>query len=273
MPRPRRAPSGTTTVTVRAAGERVGVIGVGGIGRALVDGLCHGSGEPPEILLSPRGPDTAAELALRYPNARVCAGDQEVVDGSDVVVLAVRPQDRAEALAGLRVGGDRVVVSVMAGVGADELRRTLGTGVPVVRALPSPAVRERRSVTVTYPSHPVVDALFDGLGEALPVADEAAFRVFCALTGTLTTHDAYLATLTGWAARQGVPAGDAERYVRGLFQGAGRAPGDGTRSPHRLAGGHETPNGLHERVRTTWFDAAGSTALTRTLDALLADLA
>jgi pyrroline-5-carboxylate reductase len=252
--------------------ERIGIIGVGEIGRAIVDGLCDGVAEPPEIFLSPRGARTAAELSQRYPNVRVCTDNQDVVRRSEVVIIAVRPQDRAEGLAGLRVGSDSVVVSVMAGVGIDELRQTLGTRAPLVRAIPLPAVRERRSITVTFPTHPVVDALFDRLGGALPVADEAAFGVFSALTATLTTHYWYLATLTAWASRQGVPAADADRYVRGLFQGVGRALGDETRSLRQIAGDHETPNGINERIRTTWFDAANSEALTRALDALLADL-
>jgi hypothetical protein len=104
-----------------------------------------------------------------------------------VVIIAVRRQDRREALAGLRVDDDRIVVNVMSGVANDDPRRTLATGAALVRAIPLPAVRERRSVTVTYPSHPVTDALFEHLGGALPIADEAAFNVFSTLSGTLTT--------------------------------------------------------------------------------------
>ncbi len=252
--------------------NRIGIIGVGEIGRAMVDGLCDGAQEAPEIHLSPRGARTAAELSERYPNVRVCADNQDVADRSELVILAVRPQDRAEALDGLRVGGDKVVLSVMAGVGIDELRELLGTTAPVVRAIPLPAVRERRCVTVTFPSHPVVDAFFDGLGGALPVADEAAFGVFSTLTGTLSAHYAYLATLTAWAARQGIPAEAADRYVRSLFQAVGRALDDDTRSPAQLAGDHETPGGSNERIRTTWFDTANAESLTKSLDTLLADL-
>lgn len=252
--------------------KRIGIIGVGEIGRAIVDGLCDGVEEPPEIFLSPRGAHTAAELSQHYPNVRVCADNQAVVNRSDVVIIAVRPQHRCEALAGLRVGSASVVVNVMAGVGTSELRQTLDTDVPLVRAIPLPAVRERRSVTVTCPSHPVVDALFDRLGGTLPVADEAAFNVFSALTATLTTHYWYLATLTAWADRQGVPAEDADRYIRSLFQGVGRALGDKTRSLHQLAADHETPKGINERLRTTWFDTANSDALGKALDALLSDL-
>ncbi|MEU5895043.1 hypothetical protein [Streptomyces venezuelae] len=83
------------------------------------------------------------------------------------------------------------------------------------------------------------------------------------LTGTLSAHYAYLATLTDWAARQGIPAREADRYVRGLFQAVGRARGDETRSPKGLAGDHETPGGSNERIRTTWFDAGNAESLTR----------
>ncbi|GAA3159554.1 MULTISPECIES: NAD(P)-binding domain-containing protein [Streptomyces] len=255
-----------------AVKQRIGIIGVGEIGRAVVQGLCDEGDTSPEVFLSPRGAGTAAELAERYEGVHVCAGNQAVVDRSEIVIIAVRRQDRHEALAGLRVADDKIVINVMAGVGNDELRRILATGAPLVRAIPLPAIRERRSVTVTCPSHPVVDALFAQLGGVLPVADEAAFNAFSALTGTLTTHYSYLATLTSWAIGHGIASDDADRYVRGLFQGVGRSLSDGTRSLQQLAADHETPNGNNERIRTTWFTPANSEALHTALDDLLTDL-
>ncbi|MFB7510178.1 NAD(P)-binding domain-containing protein [Streptomyces broussonetiae] len=253
--------------------KRIGIIGVGEIGRAIVTSLRHGGDESTEVFLSPRGARATAELSERYEGVRVCVDNQEVVDRSELVIIAVRRQDWRDALAGVRVDDDKIVVNVMAGVGNDDLRRTLAAGVPLVRAIPLPAIRERRSVTVVYPSHPEVNSFFDRLGGVLPVADEAAFNVFSALTGTLTTHYAYLATLTSWAAGQGIAPEDADRYVRSLFQGVGRSLSDETRSLHQLAADHETPNGNNERIRTTWFDQVNSQALTGALDALLIHLA
>ncbi|WP_306319489.1 MULTISPECIES: hypothetical protein [unclassified Streptomyces] len=92
------------------------------------------------------------------------------------------------------------------------------------------------------------------------------------MTGTLTAHYAYLATLSSWVTDHGIDAGDADRYVRGLFQGVGRALGDETRSLDRLAADHETPKGNNERIRTTWFTQANAAALGEALDGLLDDL-
>ncbi|OIJ87279.1 pyrroline-5-carboxylate reductase [Streptomyces sp. MUSC 14] len=252
--------------------QRIGIIGVGEIGRAIVEGLCGEGATSPGVFLSPRGARAAAELSERYAGVRVCADNQEVVDRSELVIIAVRGQDHHEALAGLELDDDKTVVSLMAGVAIDDLRRTLATSAPIVRAIPLPAVRERRSVTVTCPSAPAVDAFFEQLGGALPVADESAFNVYSALTGTLTAHYGYLATLTSWAAGQGIASDTADRYVRGLFQNVGRSLDDGTRPLHRLAADHETPGGNNERIRTTWFDAANAAALREALDGLLADL-
>ncbi|MFK0291863.1 NAD(P)-binding domain-containing protein [Streptomyces sp. NPDC090442] len=252
--------------------KRIGIIGVGEIGRAIVMGLRYGGDTSTEVFLSPRGARTGAELVEGFGGVQVCADNQDVVDRSELVIIAVRRQDRQDALAGLRVDSDKIVVNVMAGVANDDLRQTLATDAQLVRAIPLPAIRERRSVTVVYPSHPEVDALFGQLGGALPVADEAAFDVFSALTGTLTTHYTYLATLTSWAADQGIASDDADRYVRSLFQGVGRSLNDETRSLSQLAADHETPNGNNERIRTTWFSQANSEALKKALDGLLADL-
>ncbi|MEV0523201.1 NAD(P)-binding domain-containing protein [Streptomyces sp. NPDC050439] len=257
--------------------KSIGIIGVGEIGRAIVTGLCDtglrdGAEKSPQVYLSPRGARTSAELAARHEGVQVCADNQEVVDRSEVVIVAVRAKDRHEALAGLRVDDGKTVINVMAGVANDDLRQTLATDAALVRAIPLPSIRERRSVTVTFPSHPVADALFERLGGAQPVADEEAFNVFSALTGTLTTHYAYLATLTSWAVGHGIASDDADRYVRGLFQAVGRALSDESRTLHQLAADHETPGGNNERIRTTWFDPANSAALDKALDGLLAHL-
>ncbi|MHC3815545.1 NAD(P)-binding domain-containing protein [Streptomyces sp. DT9] len=270
--------------------KRIGIIGVGEIGRALVEGLRDPAGPTPEVFLSPRGARTSADLSERYEGVHVCADNQQVADRSELVIVAVRRQDRHEALDGLRVDGSKVVVNVMAGVTNDDLRSMLATDTArtthatpaapaapaapatLVRAIPLPSVRERRSVTVTYPSHPAVDSFFEQLGGALPVADEAAFDVFSALTGTLTAHYTYLATLTSWAAGHGIPAPDAEHYVRGLFQAVGRALGDETRSLQQLSADHETPRGNNERIRTTWFDETNAATLSNALDDLINDL-
>jgi pyrroline-5-carboxylate reductase len=87
--------------------QRIGIIGVGEIGRAVVEGLRNGDGPSPDVFLSPRGARTAAELSERFAGVHVCADNQEVLDHSDVVLITVRRQDHHEALAGLTMDDAR----------------------------------------------------------------------------------------------------------------------------------------------------------------------
>ncbi|WP_025273441.1 NAD(P)-binding domain-containing protein [Haloglycomyces albus] len=247
----------------------IGIIGVGEIGKAIVTGLCEDRTHPPQIFLSPRGRKTTDVLAHQYETVTQCPTNQAVVDNSDTVILAVRPHDRADAFDGLTINGPTVLVNVMAGVGNADVRRELATDTTVVRAIPLPAVRERRAITVISPNEPNVNALFASLGGALAVASERELNVFSALTATLSSHYRFLTTIAAWATSQGISPNDADRYIRGLFQGIGRALGDESRSLTELAADHETPQGINERLRTEWFDSDNVDSLTAVLDQLL----
>lgn len=249
----------------------IGVVGVGELGRALVEGL---SAVPstPRILLSPRGASHVAHLAERFPHVRVCPDNQAVADGAEVLLLAVGPERWREVVQPLRLRPGCLVVSVMAGVSLADLTAALPADVTVVRALPMPSVRDRACLTVLYPPHAAAEELFERMGGCVPVADEAALNVFTAITATVSTHLDFLTTIAAWAVGQGLASDQAERFVRNLFAGAGRDLAGSPVALADLAGVVETPGGLNHRVRTTWFDAASQRRLADTLDALVRDL-
>ena len=88
----------------------LGFIGTGAIAAAIVSGLNSEGGARLTIRLSPRNAGVAAGLASRFGNVSVCASSQEVLDGSETVVLAVRPQVAEEVLSGLRFSSDQIVI-------------------------------------------------------------------------------------------------------------------------------------------------------------------
>jgi pyrroline-5-carboxylate reductase len=247
----------------------IGIVGVGEIAGAIVEGLCADAANAPDVVLSPRGVKLSATLARRFPTVRVGADNQEVADSAPVLLLAVRPDAAESALSGLRVPRDSVVVSVIAGVQHDDLHRLLGPDVTIVRAIPLPAVRRRAGVTAVYPSHPVATELFDRLGGSLDVADSDAFAALSAATGTISAHLRVLTLIAEWTARHGVEPAEAERYVRGLFVGVADGLSDPTRSLPELVTHHETPGGLNEQLRESWLGPANAGALEAALEALL----
>jgi len=75
-----------------------GIIGVGSIASAIVTGLCEDVGEPPQVVLSPRGQARSNELAARFRTVTIASTNQQFLDQSDVDVLCVLPHQAEEAL-------------------------------------------------------------------------------------------------------------------------------------------------------------------------------
>src|ERR1700704_5377218 len=98
-----------------------GIIGVGAIAAAIVTGLCEREQDAPAIVLSPRNPDRAAGLASRFATVRVAQSNQDVIDGSSVVLVCVRPQDARCVLPGLKFSEHHAIVSMMAGMSIEAL--------------------------------------------------------------------------------------------------------------------------------------------------------
>jgi pyrroline-5-carboxylate reductase len=88
------------------ATARLGFIGAGAISADFVEGLVTRGATNP-ILVSPRSERIGADLAARFPTVRRAAANAEVVDGSDILFLAVRPSQVETALVEITPRPDR----------------------------------------------------------------------------------------------------------------------------------------------------------------------
>lgn len=222
-----------------------GIIGVGAIAAAIVTGLSDAVDSPPGILLSPRNPEVSARLATRYPNVRIGADNQAVVDGASTLIVSLRPQDAAAVLPTLRFSARQSIVSVMAGVSIDALSRLVAPATAIARAIPLPAVAQRRCGTPILPPGGAAKDLFDRLGGTIELQDAGVFDAMSASTATIAAHFAYLGAISGWLVRHGLPSGEATAYVAAMYEGLLPAlqSGEGF---DRLARDHATRGGTNE---------------------------
>ena len=123
---------------------KLGFIGTGALSSAIVTGLKSLPGETTPVVLSPRNEEIAAGLAARFPDVRVAADNQAVLDDCDTVMLAVRPQIAREVLPLLRFRPDHHVVSLIATFSCNEIAAMVGPVKRVTKALPMPMIGIRR---------------------------------------------------------------------------------------------------------------------------------
>lgn len=248
---------------------RLGFVGSGTITAAMVDGL-NAADADVSIVLSPRNAEVARALAARYPNVRVADCNQTVLDESEVVVLAVRPQIVDEVLRGLRFRADHRVVSVIARVSLEYLQRATRPASRVTRAVPLPLVGRRQGPTAVFPPADEVLGLFAPLGRAIPVEEEALFNVFGTATAVMASYFAFAGTISGWMERHGVAREAARAFVRQMFEGLATAGPD--RTFEELADEHQTRGGINEQVVRAIARDGVMTSLDEALDAALASM-
>ena len=121
----------------------IGFIGTGEITRAVVTGLSTVEGEKPAILVSPRNEAIARDLADRFENVAVAGSNQDVIDGAEMVCLALRPQDAVGILEGLKFGPAHHVVSFMATYGVEQIEKLPAPAQKVTLVTPWPSMAAR----------------------------------------------------------------------------------------------------------------------------------
>lgn len=228
---------------------KLGFIGIGKIASAVVEGLCTSKAKGLEIFLSPRNEGTSVYLAGKYPGVRRLTGNQEVLDCSDVVVIALRPAMAADILKGLSFQPRHTVVSLIPLLKYADLSTLVQPAAMVCRAIPLPTVMEHNCPIPLFRAPVAVVNLFSFIGQPLPVADEEQLHVLWTLTGLITPFYQLLGELSDWTAGHGAEKGVANAYIADLFQSlAYMAQHAGSIDFNELALHAATPNGMNEQA-------------------------
>ena len=227
----------------------LGFLGTGAIASAIITGLNSPDAGPYSILVSPRNASAAADLARRFPRVSVAGSNEQVVDESETVVIAVRPQVAEAVLSALRFRANQNVISLVGGFPVARISSLVAPAGRVTRAVPLPSTAKRRCPTVIYPADPATEELFARLGAAFAVETEHEFDALATATATMATYFAIADSVASWLVGQGIGARQARDYVTQVFAGLSQtAMEHPERSFQLLAAEHATRGGLNEQV-------------------------
>ncbi|MBZ9823040.1 pyrroline-5-carboxylate reductase [Mesorhizobium sp. CA4] len=228
---------------------KLGFVGTGALSSAIVTGLKSLPGETTPVAVSPRNEAIAAELAARYPDVRVAADNQAVLDQCDTVMLAVRPQIAREVLRELRFRPDHHVVSLIATISCEEIAGLVAPAAHVGKALPMPMIARLQGATIICPPDPILATFFSRLGGVIEVEDQSEFDVLSVVTATYASYFKYLDTIHAWVRGQGVPGDKARAYITSIYKALANAPDTAPNEDFmHLAQDYATRGGINEQV-------------------------
>jgi pyrroline-5-carboxylate reductase len=192
---------------------KLGLIGCGKMGGALLRGVCQAMDGQQELRLMLCDAVPAAVKSLRESlSAQVDAGTPaQVAAEADLILLAVKPQDLhalCQTLAAL--SGSRLYMSIAAGVSLADLEQWLGGNQRVIRAMPNTpalvgagAAAFARGRLATDADAALARQILSGVGSV----DEVQEKLLDAVTGLSGSGPAYVYTFIEALADGGVLKG------------------------------------------------------------------
>lgn len=221
---------------------KIAFLGGGNMAAALIGGLVSKGFDARAISVIEMSPAAREKLAARYP-VRISTAPDASTQGSEVLVLAVKPQDMQGALASMSgsVRG-KLVISIAAGITVDALTRWLEGHRKLVRCMPNTPALIGAGITGLYAS-PDVDAeerqkaqaILGAVGEVVWVAEE---RLLDPVTAVSASGPAYvfwfIEQLAASAVKLGIPAEDALKLAKQTVLGAAQLAASSAESPETL---------------------------------------
>lgn len=257
----------------------IGFIGAGNMAEALINGLLSSHTLlPGSIMVSDRNLERLAVVAEGY-KVKAVNSNVEAVSGSDIVILAVKPQDIPSVLA--EVGEaikDKLIISIAAGIKTSTILEMLSRPARVVRAMPNTPALVLSGATALYiaggcskDDEKLAVRIFDAVGKTVVLKDEALMD---AVTGLSGSGPAYvfviLEALADAGVRMGLPRETASLLANQTVFGASKMVMEVKRHPAELkdmvtSPGGTTISGLKKledgKIRASLMDAVEAATL------------
>jgi pyrroline-5-carboxylate reductase len=230
-------------------------IGGGNMATALIGGLRDKGFDPEEITVVEINSDSRAQLQRSFA-VRTSEYMGEGIAGSQIIILAIKPQQLREVALQLRpLLSGQLLISIAAGIRAGDISRWTGSKA-IVRAMPNTPALIRSGMTGMYALPDVGDShrekaeeILSATGETLWVEEEAMLDAVTAISGSGPAYVFYFIEALQRAARElGFNAEEARRLSLGTFLGASKLAASSADDVGVLRARVTSKNGTTERA-------------------------
>jgi pyrroline-5-carboxylate reductase len=193
--------------------KKIGFIGSGNMGEALVSGLVLSKAAKPEdIICSDIAANLLEEIHEKY-GVVTTTSNIEVIEKSEIIVYATKPQILGSVLKETAPALDKskLIISIAAGVPLAAIAAGLGKELRLIRSMPNICAFVRESATAIAAGEFVLEgdveiakAIFDSVGKTVFIQENVLMDAFTGLSGS---GPAYIFTIVDALADAGVKMG------------------------------------------------------------------
>ena len=221
--------------------KRIGFIGAGNMGEVLIKGILSGRLLKKNDLIAGDKEGKRRLYIRRKYGIRTVRDNLEVVRRSDILILAVKPQDARAVLSGLEneLTNKKLIISIMAGIRTKYIER--GGKIRVVRVMPNAPALVGSGMTAVSAGRfalkkdiKFTKSIFACLGEVIEIK-ESLLDIVTALSGSGPAYFFYLvAALASAGVNRGLKKETALKLAHQTAFGSGRMLNESSLSLKRL---------------------------------------
>ncbi len=223
--------------------KKIGFIGCGNMGSAMVGGLVNsGFSSPSNIIVSTRTEESAKLIQEKY-NVNVTTNNEDVVKNSDVIFLAVKPNMYAKVIGDLRkeLLQEKLIITIAAGITISDMESLIGDKARIVRTMPNTPALVGEGMSAICPNNNVLDEelklvidMYNSFGECVEL-EEKDFHGFIALCGSSPAYVfIFIEAMADAAVKLGIPRKKAYRMAAQSVLGSAKMVLDTEQHPGEL---------------------------------------
>ncbi len=248
----------------------LGFIGTGRIASSVIEGIFKSKLKIKKIYISPRNRTIAKKLSKRFKKITISKNNQQLIDKSNWVFLAVTPKVGGKILKKLNFKKNQKVVSFISTINLAQLRNFIGKKIKIVRAIPLPPISIRKGPVPIYPPDKQVKSFFDKIGTTVEIKNEKLSKNFWATSGMMAPFYELLKVLSNWLVKRGVKRSESQKYITSLFVALSEDSAINSKKDLKhLVKDSQTPKGLNEQALKQLRKAGFYRHLEKSLNSIL----
>lgn len=240
----------------------IAFIGGGNMAEALIAGLLQ-AGHPAQNLWTADVSRQRLDYLQKSYGVHILPTNEEAASKSDVLVLAVKPQQMGKAVKGLggHLKADATLISIAAGVAVKTLKSLLGEEAHLVRVMPNMPCLLGAGMSVLFSEageehRNRAEYVLSSSGQTAWVDNEDMLHAVTAVSGSGPAYFFLLAEVMQAAAVSlGIPQELAGRLSSQTALGAGRMLAESGRSAAELRHQVTSPGGTTQAALEVMFEA------------------
>jgi pyrroline-5-carboxylate reductase len=226
----------------------LGFIGIGKISSSVIEGISKSGIKYSKIIISPRNKKISNALKKKYKRIIIAKNNQEVINKSDWIFLAVTPKVGDEIIKDLKFKSKQTIISFISTITLPQLKKAIKVKAKIVRAIPLPPISLKKGPVPICPPNKKVKDFFNKIGTTIEIKNESSSINFWSTSGMMAPFYEILRIMTNWLVKRGVKKDNAQKYITSLFLALSEdAVVNSKKDLKYLVKESQTPKGLNEQ--------------------------